>query len=165
MKNILHTKVGTHNILSYVAECPQCRGTGLYTGFAERDGAAVVCKGCEGTGRIVQTIHFEDFTGRKQKAGIKRVLLCNPGIQVGSVKGSLERFGGMPYKDWAAGKKFPAGHEMREFTCPNWYYQSANSDLRPDWPECHENFGRSYSQCKRFKNKAKCWEKFDKGNK
>jgi len=31
--------------------CQSCDGTGLYKGFAEKDGAAVVCSRCDGTGK------------------------------------------------------------------------------------------------------------------
>ena len=34
-----------------VIECQACGGTGLYKGMAERDGAAVVCSCCNGTGK------------------------------------------------------------------------------------------------------------------
>lgn len=32
-----------------IIECQACKGTGLYKGMAERDGAAVVCSHCHGT--------------------------------------------------------------------------------------------------------------------
>ncbi|TFG98703.1 hypothetical protein E4H12_05240 [Candidatus Thorarchaeota archaeon] len=53
------------------AECDSCNGTGLYVGFMEREGEAVVCISCGGTGR--QTISYKPYTHRKGKRGIKKV--------------------------------------------------------------------------------------------
>lgn len=52
-------------------ECPDCRGTGLYKGFMERDGEAVICVRCSGTG--AQELRYNEFTSRKDKAGVRRV--------------------------------------------------------------------------------------------
>lgn len=52
-------------------ECPSCGGTGLYSGFCEPKGTAVVCLSCEGRG---WTNHvYREFTGRKKKTGIKTI--------------------------------------------------------------------------------------------
>lgn len=56
---------------SVKAECSSCRGTGLYQGFCEAKGTAVVCLGCDGTG--CATISYEPFVKRKGKKGIKEV--------------------------------------------------------------------------------------------
>lgn len=53
------------------AECDSCHGTGLYVGFVEREGEAVVCVSCGGTGG--QKLSFKPYTGRKGKRGIKKV--------------------------------------------------------------------------------------------
>jgi len=55
------------------SECPDCGGTGLYSGFAEPEGTAVICHSCKGTG--CKKISYVLFTGRKRKDGIKKVLL------------------------------------------------------------------------------------------
>lgn len=52
-------------------ECNACHGTGLYSGFAEAKGTAVVCLGCAGTGAA--TVSWTSYSGRKKKAGIKSV--------------------------------------------------------------------------------------------
>lgn len=57
---------------SIQAECDRCRGTGLYCGFAEPEGTAVICRNCGGTG--CYTITYKEFTGRKRKRGVKRVM-------------------------------------------------------------------------------------------
>lgn len=52
-------------------ECQSCRATGVYCGFCEAPGEAVVCLGCGGTGK--QKFQYEPFKGRKSKRGIKTV--------------------------------------------------------------------------------------------
>lgn len=52
-------------------ECKYCDGTGLYRGFAEPAGVAVVCLGCGGTG--CGELSFTPFSKRKEKDGITTV--------------------------------------------------------------------------------------------
>ena len=52
-------------------ECPDCGGTGLYSGFCEAKGEAVICCGCSGNGW--QWYFFKTFEGRKKKRGIKNI--------------------------------------------------------------------------------------------
>jgi len=69
----------------------------------------------------------------------------------------------MPYKDWLSGKPFLRGMENRKFTCPAWWYQSANYELKPSWDDNHRHCGfGSFSACKYFPQKEGCWEKWDK---
>jgi len=163
----------SHHIIEYDCQCDECKGTGLYVGFAEKNGFAVVCHSCKGTGKTHKKIEYDDFDGRKDREGIKRVLQTNPGIGIGlgqmNQKDStfpsftgIESFGGLNYEDWKAGKKFVKGTEMREFTCPAWWYQGADYDKKPSWKEC--GYG-CFSGCENFKHKDKCWERFDKENK
>jgi hypothetical protein len=49
-------------------ECSDCGGTGLYSGFCEGEGHAVVCLACGGSG--CRKIHYKPYTGRKRKRGI-----------------------------------------------------------------------------------------------
>jgi len=145
--------------------CTACNGTGLYVGMAERDGAAVICHKCKGTGCHEFVHQYEEFTVRNDRKGIKRVFECNPGIGIG--KGDickLEDFGGMPFKEWEAGLPFKRGMEMRKYSCPSWWYQCSNYKLKPEWEECYSAFGGPFSSCKYFKTKEKCWERFDKEN-
>ena len=44
------------------------------------------------------------------------------------------------------------------YKCPDF----VNYDLKPKWDECP--IGGSFSMCEHFKNKEKCWERFDKEN-
>ena len=139
--------------------CTDCNGTGLYVGMAERDGAAVVCHSCKGSGRYHFKHEYEVFERRSERYEIKRVYQANPGICIGAGNGyKLEDFGGMPYKEWVQGFEFKIGMENRNHTCPAQYYQSANYKLKPDWDEC--GFGM-FSACEHFKNKSECWKRFD----
>lgn len=53
-------------------ECSACNGTGLYSGFAEPEGVAVICSRCSGKGYGHGTVQF---TGRKRLKGIHTVWL------------------------------------------------------------------------------------------
>jgi len=153
------------HVIEYDAKCKACNGSDLYVGMAERDGAAVVCQRCDGTGEVHHVIKYEDFEGKSKRRGVKRVYEVNPGIGIGTGetkkhgKFTLEDFGGMSYKDWLDGKPFPPKSEMRKFTCPAWWYQSADYDKKPNW--CTGRLGCVFSECEEFENKEKCWERFD----
>lgn len=56
---------------SIVCQCDACRGTGLYVGFAEPKGMAVICLGCDGQGW--REFAYTAFAGRKRRAGIKAI--------------------------------------------------------------------------------------------
>ena len=147
--------------IEFDAQCESCKATGLYVGVCERDGMAVVCHSCKGTGKVHRVITYSDFEGRQQREDVKRVLQVNCGIVAGENKAkqiTIEQFGGMTYNDWLAGGRFQLGMEMREFTCPAWFYQSADYKKKPDWDEC--GFG-SFSACASFPTKDRCWERFD----
>ena len=145
--------------------CKSCSGTGLYIGIAERDGAAVVCRKCKGTGCFHFKHEYEPFTERREsESTIRQVYETNPGICIGTGENGEYRlgdFGGMPYQDWLDGKGFAIGMENRRSTCPAWWYQSANYNLKPSWEEC--NFGM-FSGCKHFSNKHQCWQRWDLEN-
>ena len=146
-------------------KCKECHGTGLYVGMGERDGFAVVCYNCKGTGCHHFRYEYEDFTNRIIRDGIARILQTNPGICVGLGENNqygYSDFGGMPYKDWLDGKPFTPGMEMRRFTCPAWWYQTADYKKKPTWCECM--LGRSFCNCPSFNNKETCWERWDKEN-
>ena len=52
-------------------DCESCGATGLYRGFAEPEGTAVVCLTCNGEG--FRDVTYKTFTGRKERRGIKTV--------------------------------------------------------------------------------------------
>lgn len=149
--------------IEYKCKCKACAGTGIYVGLAERDGSGVVCHRCRGTGYREERIEYEDFDGRVKRGDVLRVFQSNPGIAIGVNKKRdlyLKSFGGMTYKDWAQNKSFPHGSEMRDFTCPAWWYQGVNYEKKPDWNEC---LGcGAFSSCENYSNKADCWTRWDK---
>jgi hypothetical protein len=151
--------MGEHRIrISYA--CKACKATGLYVGLAERDGAAVVCHTCKGTGEAVHVFEYDDFSERQPRQGVRRVFEANPGIVIGEGNGhKLEDFGGMPYRRWTCGGTFSAGMENREFTCPAWWYQSADYSKKPSWDEC--GIG-AFAGCQHFCDKAACWDRWDR---
>lgn len=65
--------MGAENRVKVQTECGACSGTGLYSGFAEPKGVAVVCLQCNGTG--CHEISYIPFICRKPKANIKTVQL------------------------------------------------------------------------------------------
>lgn len=149
------------NVWEQEAQCNACKGTGIYVGFAEMDGAGVQCSKCRGTGKIILRIKWEPFTGRKQREGIRHVYRVNPGIKVGEGGGHhFSDFGGVPYDQWLCipTDKWPYGKEDREHTCPAWWYQCADDEKKPRWDRCE--FGR-FPDCSHFCNKEKCWEQWD----
>jgi hypothetical protein len=52
-------------------ECPSCKGVGLYRGFYDAPGEAVICGGCAGKGWSLY--QYQEFTGRKKKRDIKTI--------------------------------------------------------------------------------------------
>ena len=145
-------------------QCKSCGGTGLYVGLAERDGAAVVCHTCKGTGCCHYGFEYEKFRGRlPAPEPIIRVYEVNPGICIGrgpEGEFKLADFGGMPLIDWQRGIPFPPGSENRRFTCPGWWYQAADYELKPRWDDCR--IGAAFSGCIHFPRKDTCWEKWDR---
>lgn len=142
-------------------KCPKCKGTGLYQGMGERDGAAVVCYACKGTGCHQFRHEYEDFTERESAPGVRRVFETNTGICIGEGRGhKLSDFGGMLVAEWESGKLFPPGSENRQFTCPAWWYQSADYKKKPEWQECLAC--GAFSGCPKFIDKEQCWKRWDK---
>jgi len=144
--------------------CKSCEGTGLYVGLGERDGVGVVCYKCKGTGCYHFVYEYEDFKKRLPRKDIKWVIEYNPGICVGlgNNRYQFEDFGGMSFVDWKGGKPFQVGMEMRKFVCPAWWYQGVDYSKKPEWDWCNSSWGSSFSDCRYFKAKDKCWEKWDK---
>ena len=149
-----------HHVIEYDEQCKSCAGSGLYVGFAERDGAAVVCHTCHGTGKHHVKIEYDDFQGRQLRDDVERVYETNPGICLGKGNGhKLSDFGGMPYDSWLMNLPSGVGRENRKYTCPAWWYQSANYKMKPKWEECVVN--GAFSGCAHFDNKDRCWQRFD----
>ena len=61
----------------FKVECGYCGATGLYKGFAEPIGFAVICYHCGGKGyseAVAVSSEAKLFTHRKRKEGVQRVL-------------------------------------------------------------------------------------------
>lgn len=146
-------------------KCQSCGGSGVFIGMAERDGIAVVCNTCKGTGCFNYAFEYEDFVERENKRGIKHILRTNPGICVGTEgkegkEYKFEDFGGISYSEWKELKdptNFPKNTEMRNFTCPKWWCQCAGKEYKNE--NCH--FGGYFSDCKYFSSKELCWKDYD----
>ena len=86
-----------------LAECRACGGTGLYQGFCESKGEAVVCVVCLGTG--AEIVSYTPFTDRKNKRGIKLIRVSRGnfiGTGVGGINGTE-----MSYKEFQQKFKTP----------------------------------------------------------
>jgi len=143
--------------MEWQERCRACGGTGLYVGMAERDGAAVVCRDCRGTGCFLFAREFEPYGGRQNRVGVVWVYEANPGICLGGA--DLASFGGMSHEAWQAGATFSPGTENRAYTCPAWWYQAVDHQRKPHWGECE--WGRPFSECPSFATKDRCWRRWD----
>jgi len=152
----------TKKFFEYDGVCEDCKGTGVYQGMGEKDGAGIQCHTCNGTGCHSVKISYIPFEERKVSTKFKWVYPVNCGIVVGEKAGvcTYKDFGGQSYGDWLKGKPLPDKFEMRTFTCPAWYYQTFDWGFKPEWNEC---LGcGDFSSCKHFKSKNQCWERWDK---
>ena len=78
------------------AECDACHGTGLYCGFAEPEGVAVVCVRCDGSGCM--EVRYRPFEKRHGRRGIRTVRLSRGTFIVTGV-GGIEKTD-MTYKQF-----------------------------------------------------------------
>lgn len=79
------------------AECKSCGGTGLYCGFAEPKGTAVICLTCKGSG--CEEITYTPFTGPKEKKNIQTVKK-SAGTFIVTGIGPIESGKGCSYSDF-----------------------------------------------------------------
>ena len=149
--------------LEWVERCPHCDGSGLYVGMGEMasrpdyGGAAVVCRPCGGTGRLVKRHEYHEFKGRLESTEpVRTVWACNPGIMLHPDFFS----GGVPLAEWQTDplSVHQSGAEMRSHTCPAWWNQTADKP-KPKWNECI--VVGAFSQCQHFDQKAQCWTRLD----
>lgn len=145
-----------HHIIEYDRMCASCSGTGIYVGYAERDGAGIICRACHGTGCCHIRIEYDDFVKRMRRTDVMRVQSVNPGVIVG---GEIAEFGGLPYDDWISGAEFIPGTEDRQHICPAWWYQCVDYELKPHWGECIGS--GAFTDCGWFVCKNICWERWD----
>lgn len=150
-------------------ECPSCQGTGVHS---KRDGAAVICNRCEGTGRYKYKFTYTKFTGLKKRKGISRVYLDSYGFDISTGIVDFKNIGlidmdveGVSYEEFLEGK---TPEHIKSLACPLLADQSTCREI-PGFVDVCDNLdgglllGRLIYQCKYYPNKAKCWKKFDKG--
>lgn len=148
-------------------ECKHCGGTGLYIGFAERDGAAVICFHCDGTGKTQYT--YKKFSGRKNRDDVDRVFKKSQGYML---KGSGEitydnglhvEFDkvGVSYEEWQDGKEPKL---LRGLGCPCSSDQYACHSIKGFTDRCEELNGgyiSKFSECRLYNNCDSCWDRFE----
>jgi len=144
-----------------IIECPDCKGTGLYVGCAERDGAAVVCYNCNGTGQ--KEYKYREFTGRNKRNNVKRVYLPSDYVigadDVVTDEGVTLHFSqyGCTYEEWLNGAE---PKPMEELVCPRMVYPSVQG-VEP-CSQCKGELipGRRISLCRYYSGKANCWKEY-----
>lgn len=149
-------------------ECPYCEGTGVYVGMGERDGAAVVCIRCEGTGSYEYKYQYNEFAGRKKRKDVTRVFLSGYGYCVGVTEVILDNgvrvdFSkeGITYEEFLGGKM---PKHIKHLGCPMSADQSACHDIKGFTDVCNNLNGGwlSHIPSCRCDDKAKCWERFER---
>ena len=149
-------------------ECPFCKGTGLYQGMGEGKGVAVVCYKCAGTGAFMYSYSYEAFTGRKTKEGVQRVYLSGMGYGLGLGKIKFTDIGeidmdkeGISYDEFVDGKT-PC--HIKKLGCPMRADQGVCHDIKGFTGKCNELNGGWLScitDCKSYRDKDKCWDRFN----
>lgn len=142
--------------IEWEQECKSCKGTGIYVGMAEREGAGVVCNTCEGTGCQKRSEVFTPFRRRVIRADVEQVYATSSGIVLAPDMVP----GGVPYHEWLNNPEAPfeRGKEIRQHVCPSWWSQSIGKGAL-SWPECIK--GGSFNKCPAFSTKELCWKQFD----
>lgn len=152
-------------------QCSSCTGTGLYVGRTERDGAAVVCHTCKGTGKSKFVGTFPKFKGRIVRKDVKRVFSSAGGyvISVGDVMiedGRVIQFStsGVDYREWLKGGK---PKPLEPLHCPCQHTGQSIRDLNHPahklWEERCSGanlLGASISTCKLRPDKKTCWKRY-----
>ena len=154
------------------AKCNSCGGTGLYKGMAEREGCAVICYTCKGTGCQNIEINYTPFTKRQPTTKIKRVFANSCGYghtaeDYTSPEGKEIKFsqGGCTYKEFLKGIK---PKPVKDLYCPYlWTQQGLQSKdigglYKTRCDKCGL-LGKRISECSYWEYKSTCWEIYEKG--
>jgi hypothetical protein len=153
-------------------KCKSCNGTGVYVGMAERDGAAVVCHSCKGTGKQHYVFEYEEFTGIQKRDDVSRVYKQSYGFVIAPRELNFEGIGtinmayeGVSYEDFINGKM---PEHTKQMVCPLLADQGACHKIPGFIDKCDELNGKPLlgcliSDCKNQINKLDCWERFNKG--
>ena len=152
-------------------ECSACKGTGIYKGYSEHDGAGVICTKCNGTGMVHINYEFKEFTGRNIREDINRVYETSGGFvitdqDVTTSEGRDIKFSesGVSYKDWLNGEE---PKPIRDLHCPLLHFNQG-SDEGKAFKKCDKmcesklDWGDLISNCAK-KHRDKCWKLYDSG--
>jgi len=145
--------------ISLEIECKSCNGTGLYVGTAEREGSAVICTTCEGTGCQDYNFGYTLFIERKIRNDVRRVFKRSCGYvhSADDQKGIEFSKGGVLYADWIAGK---VPKPIKSLYCPlQWTGQEWSSPLY-----CKvSGAGMCISECPYRKEHGvmPCWDEYE----
>jgi hypothetical protein len=133
--------------------------------MAERDGAAVVCSNCKGTG--AETIIFERFEERKPAKGVERIFKTSAGYihtSSGTIitdEGRNVDFseGGCTYREWLDGAE---PKPLKNLYCPyQWTEQRLQSKdvngLYKNRCDKHLLPGGYITKCKEHSDMETCW--------
>jgi len=148
-------------------ECKACGGTGIYVGLAERNGAAVVCYTCGGTGKQKYVFEYTPFTSQQFAADVKRVYASGMGYVITPDKLDFENIGeidmsqeGVSYAEFREGCM---PFHVEDLGCPMLADQCACHKIEGFTEQCP--MGRLLTSCEQYSDKAKCWERFHAGDK
>ena len=153
-----------------IVQCKSCSGSGVYVGMCERDGAAVVCHVCEGTGKCNYKFEYQEFTGRKKREDVTRVYKQGYGFVIAPAKISFSRNGGIDmekegvsYDDFLRGEM---PQHIKKLACPMLADQSACNKIKGFADECDRLHGSCLlgtliSQCNNQINRLGCWQRFE----
>lgn len=148
-------------------ECTSCGGDGLYAGMCERNGAAVVCHRCKGTGKEHVRHEYKPFTERKKSTTVKRVFKTAGGYGISSEdvttdEGKIIHFSqaGVEYKEWLKGKKPLPIYELH---CPLQHFDQGTTIgewLKDDGPcSTKLTLGGYIPTCSK-EHREECWKWF-----
>lgn len=145
-------------------ECKACIGTGLYCGIAERNGSAVICQQCDGTGR--QEFKYKPFAGRNRRQNVNRVFKSSFGYVHSAEDANGIKFsdGGVAYNDWLNGD---VPKPVKSLYCPflwTWQQLKRESKLYSTRCENGTGLGCRISECKHWADKSQCWEIYEAEN-
>ena len=142
-------------------KCQSCGGTGLYVGLDERDGAAVVCYTCKGTGKQHHKFTYEEFTERVVRDDVRRVFKTTCGYVhsaddvVADAETILFSTAGVSYERWLLGNE---PMPLKTLYCPKmWTHQKWDSESCKK----HCRAGSSINHCPNKCNMAQCWEEYE----
>jgi RecJ-like exonuclease len=157
-----------HYIVNIERACGACGGTGIYVGMGEREGAAVVCSSCKGTGKVTLHQKHPKFKVRVRRKDVERVFQTGCGYIISAKDVKVEgkptvRFSqaGASYEDWLNGA---TPKPIEDLHCP---YMHTNQNMQMSDHEAHDlyldrcsggNLGSLIADCKLNHDKAKCWQ-------